>query len=71
MTESIKVYGIEIDSACAALLRVALEASYPDERKRAIDRMGQLGCNEALGVVAVKAQYPDERKRAIDLIGRD
>ena len=52
--EVIEIYGVKIDPVCAGLLKAALEAPYPDERKMAIRKLAELGCGLALGVVAAK-----------------
>jgi len=66
----VEIFGIKIDSACAALLDVALNGRDWTERKHAIDRLAKLGCNLALGIVAKKGRDWTERKYAMDKIKR-
>lgn len=68
--DMVEIYGIKIDSACAALLDAALHGVDWTERQHAIDRLAVLGCNLALGIVAKKGVYGSEREYAMDRIRR-
>ena len=66
----IEIYGVEIDSACAALLDIALHGRDWTERKHAINRLAELGCNLALGIVAKNGRDWTEREYAMNRIDR-
>jgi hypothetical protein len=68
--DMVEIYGIKVDSACAALLDVALHGVDWTERRHAIDRLAVLGCNLSLGIVAKKGVDWTERKYAMDRIRR-
>ena len=52
----VEIYGIKIDTACAALLDIALHGFDEIERMEAIKRLGELDCTLALGVVGREGQ---------------